>query len=315
MGDPSGIGPEVIAAALTLPTLWRGAIPLVFGDPGVLERALGARRFRRLRLESFGAGRPSAPAIVPLDAGSTSEPGKPDPAGARLQFDSIVRACNAMARGDADALCTAPVSKAQIATVEPGFVGHTEFLAERFHSTVLMLMAGPRLRVALATTHLPLSEVPRKLDRGSLAANLRLLDAELRKRFAIQSPRLAVTGLNPHAGEQGHFGREEIDVIRPAVEDAVASGVDVSGPFSADGLFPRVAQGAYDAVLAMYHDQGLIPVKLADFESAVNVTLGLPFVRTSPDHGVAYDLAGKDEADPRSTIAAVRLAIRLARGS
>ena len=291
-------------------------MPLVFGDLELLERTQGKRRKGRVRLTAHTGGRPASPSFVPLlpPAERLPRPGHPDPLGARLQLSAIEAASDAIARGEADALCTAPVSKAQIASVLPGFVGHTEFLAERFGARVLMMLAGPRLRVAVATTHLALRDVAERLQRRELVEDLRLLATELSERFGRKRPRIAVTGLNPHSGEAGQFGREEIEVIGPAIEEARSAGVRVEGPFAADGLFPRALRGDYDAVLAMYHDQGLIPVKLMHFESAVNVTLGLPFPRTSPDHGVAYDLAGKDRANPSSMIAAARLAVSLAKG-
>jgi 4-hydroxythreonine-4-phosphate dehydrogenase len=316
VGDPSGIGPEILARTLASRGLWRRAVPLVFGNVELLARASGLRKRAGLSLAAHRGRRPTSPAFVALlqSGDALPQPGRPDLAGAWLQLRSIEAACDAVERGDADALCTAPVSKAQIASVQPGFVGHTEFLAKRFGARVLMMLAGPRLRVAVATTHLALRDVPDRLIRRNLVDDLKLLSAELIERFGRKKPRIAVTGLNPHAGEQGHFGREEIDVIGPAIVDAREAGVLVEGPFAADGLFPRALRGDYDAVLAMYHDQGLIPVKLAHFDTAVNVTLGLPFPRTSPDHGVAYDLAGKGQANPSSMIAAARLAISLATG-
>lgn len=315
LGDPSGIGPEVAALALADRALWRGAVPLVFGDARLLERAARRRRARLPRLAPWTKGRPAQASLAAVGIELLSRPGAPDAAGAKFQLRALEAACDAIARREADALCTGPVSKSQIASTGIAFIGQTEFLGERFGARVLMLMAGPRLRAAVATTHMPLAEVGRRLTREGLVEDLRILDRGLRERFGIRRPRIAVAGLNPHAGEGGRFGSEDGEIVTPAVRAAAAAGIRVEGPLSADGLFPRAARGAYDAVLAMYHDQGLIPVKLADFERAVNVTLGLPFVRTSPDHGVAYEIAGKGVADASSFKAAVRAAIAMIRRS
>jgi 4-hydroxythreonine-4-phosphate dehydrogenase len=207
-------------------------------------------------------------------------------------------------------MVTAPVQKSVINDAGIAFTGHTEFLAEKARANhVVMMLVGGGLRVALATTHLPLSEVPRAITRDLIVNTLRVLDRDLRRRFRISKPRILVAGLNPHSGESGHLGREDQDIIAPAI---AASGIDASGPIPADTLFVPERLKHADAVLAMYHDQGLPVLKYASFGRGVNVTLGLPFVRTSVDHGTALDLAGTGKADPGSLIEAVKLAIELA---
>jgi len=240
-------------------------------------------------------------------------PGRPTAAGGRAQFAFFERALDAVLDGHADALCTAPVSKEGIARSGVPFTGHTEVLAERFGARVLMLLAGPRLRVAVHTTHLALADVPGRISTKGIVEDLVLLDRGLREGFGIRRPRLAVCGLNPHAGDAGLFGDEEARLIAPAVRRARAKGLDVSGPLAADGVVPRAAAGAFDGVLAMFHDQGLVAFKLLHFDEGVNVTLGLPKPRTSPDHGVAYDLAGTGRADCTSMREALLLAARLSR--
>jgi 4-hydroxythreonine-4-phosphate dehydrogenase len=221
-------------------------------------------------------------------------------------------AARAALSGGVRAICTAPLSKERVALTSHGFAGHTERLAALAHARVAMMLAGPRLRVVLATNHLALSEVPRRLSASQISFVARLASDSLRERFGIARPRIAVLGLNPHAGDGGIFGDEEARIVAPAIAEARALGVDATGPWPADGLFPRAVRGDFDAVVALYHDQGLIPAKLLDFQETVNVTLGLPFVRTSPDHGTADDIAWTGKADPQPMIAALLLAARLA---
>ena len=282
MGDPAGIGPEVVVAALADA---RAPAAVVYGERAVLERAAALRRV-----------------AVPSRIIET--------AGGALGF--VDAAAAAVQRGEARALCTAPLSKQRVALATPGFVGHTEHLAALCGARVAMMLAGPRLRVVLATNHLALREVPLRLTREQIAFVTCLAASELRARWGIAAPRIAVLGLNPHAGDGGIFGDEEARLIGPAIADARAAGVDASGPHPADGFFPRAVRGACDAVVALYHDQGLIPAKLLDFRETVNVTLGLPFPRTSPDHGTADDIAWQGKADPRPMISALLLAARLA---
>jgi 4-hydroxythreonine-4-phosphate dehydrogenase len=237
-------------------------------------------------------------------------PGRLDPANSRYVLAVLERALAGCLSGEYHAMVTAPVQKSVINDAGIAFTGHTEFLAEKAHAQhVVMMLVGGGLRVALATTHLPLAEVPRAITREGLVETLRVLDGDLRRRFRIARPRILVAGLNPHSGESGHLGTEELDVIAPAIEE---SGVDAVGPIPADTLFVPERLKKADAVLAMYHDQGLPVLKYASFGRGVNVTLGLPFVRTSVDHGTALDLAGTGKADPSSLIEAVKLAIELA---
>jgi 4-hydroxythreonine-4-phosphate dehydrogenase len=225
----------------------------------------------------------------------------------------LERALAGCVRGEYHAMVTAPVQKSVINDAGIAFTGHTEFLAERAGAPhVVMMLVGGGLRVALATTHLPLSDVPRAITRELILKTLRVLDADLRRRFRISRPRILVAGLNPHSGESGHLGTEDRDLIAPAISQSRTEKIDASGPIPADTLFVPERLKQADAVLAMYHDQGLPVLKYASFGRGVNVTLGLPFVRTSVDHGTALDLAGTGSADPGSLIEAVKLAIELA---
>jgi 4-hydroxythreonine-4-phosphate dehydrogenase len=245
---------------------------------------------------------------VPLKRASI--PGRLDAANSSYVLAVLERAVQGCLRGEYQAMVTAPVQKSVINDAGIAFTGHTEFLAEKASAPhVVMMLVGGGLRVALATTHLPLAEVPRAITRESLTKTLKVLDADLRLRFRIAKPRILVAGLNPHSGESGHLGREDIEIVEPAIRD---SGIDASGPIPADTLFVPERLKHADAVLAMYHDQGLPVLKFASFGRGVNVTLGLPFVRTSVDHGTALDLAGTGKADPGSLIEAVNLAIELA---
>jgi 4-hydroxythreonine-4-phosphate dehydrogenase len=237
-------------------------------------------------------------------------PGKLDPANSPYVLAVLERAVRGCLSGEYGAMVTAPVQKSVINDAGIAFTGHTEFLAERARARhVVMMLVGGGLRVALATTHLPLAQVPAAITRSRLTKTLQVLDHDLRTRFRIAKPRILVAGLNPHSGESGHLGREDLDVISPAIKE---SGVDATGPIPADTLFVPERLKQADAVLAMYHDQGLPVLKYASFGRGVNVTLGLPFVRTSVDHGTALDLAGTGKADPGSLIEAVKLAIELA---
>ncbi len=298
VGDPAGVGPEVIAKALRVAALDADVRLCVYGDLDAVERAGG--------LVPGVAGVALASARV--------EPGRPDPAAARGVVEAIERAARSCLGGELDAMVTGPISKEITARAGYRFPGHTELLEEiAGRGRAVMLLVGGSLRVALATIHCPLREVPERIRTPELLEILRVIDADLRGRFAIAEPRIGVCGLNPHAGEAGRFGDEERKQIEPAVERARGEGIDARGPLSGDSLFHRAAGGEFDCVLAMYHDQGLAPLKLHAFGRAVNVTLGLPFVRTSVDHGTAFDIAGQGRADPGSLVEALRLAIRLAR--
>jgi len=240
-------------------------------------------------------------------------PGRLDPRNARYVVRTLERAVDGCLAGKYAAMVTAPVQKSVLNDAGIAFTGHTEFLAERARAGhVVMMLVGGGLRVALATTHLALSEVPRAISRAGVLRCLQVLDGDLRSRFRLARPRILVAGLNPHSGESGHLGTEDRDRIEPAIRDAAALGIDAAGPLPADTLFVPERLRHADAVLAMYHDQGLPVLKYASFGRGVNVTLGLPFVRTSVDHGTALDLAGTGRADAGSLIEAVKLAIELA---
>ncbi|HVT35548.1 MAG TPA: 4-hydroxythreonine-4-phosphate dehydrogenase PdxA [Nevskiaceae bacterium] len=314
-GEPAGIGPD-LAVALARE---RHATEIVaVADPMLLaERAV--RLGLPLKLEIIDLhDAPRAPRrgtlrVLPVALAAPVRPGRLDPRNAGYVLDTLRIAARACLRGQAHALVTGPVQKSVINDAGIAFSGHTEFLARltRARMPVMMLVAGS-FRVALATTHLALKDVPRAITRARLTAVLRVLHHDLRARFRIARPRILVCGLNPHAGEGGHLGREEIRVIEPVLRALRRGGMDLSGPLPADTLFtPARLQGA-DAVLAMYHDQGLPVLKYAGFGEAVNVTLGLPIIRTSVDHGTALDLAGSGKADPGSLLAAVAMAQQLA---
>jgi len=316
LGDPGGIGPEVTVRALhalrsTAADEGASLRPIVYGQPEVWARALA--------VTGLADPLPPGSLVACDDALLEALPWSgPHPRGGLASLRYLARATDDLASGAVDGLCTAPLAKAAVAGHAPGFRGHTEFLQERLGSArVVMLMASERLRVALATTHVALAQVPSLLTVERLCGVARLVLGELQERFGVAQPRLAVCGLNPHAGEHGAFGDEELRVVAPAVAQLRAEGWSVEGPLPADGLFAGIFNGlaggsAPDAVLAMYHDQGLVPFKMAAFHDGVNVTLGLPRPRTSPDHGTAFDIAGRGVADHRSMLAALRLCARLA---
>jgi 4-hydroxythreonine-4-phosphate dehydrogenase len=324
MGDPTGVGPEIILQGLCSGAFTGLARPLVVaGDLAVLQRAASVCGFdARLR-----SGSPLALAsdelllgnnVLPVRALSRldlaqQEYGHPQPDAGRAMAEYISWACDACIAGDAAGMVTAPINKQALKAGGADFPGHTELLAARCQvDEVVMMLAGERLRVCLVTTHCALREVPQRLTAQRILTTLRIASASLQKQFGLKQPRLAVLALNPHAGEGGLFGDEEQRHIVPAIEAARAEGLVASGPHSADTLFWFAAQGHYDAVICMYHDQGLIPLKLLHFDDGVNVTLGLPIVRTSVDHGTAYDLAGTGQANAASLIAAVKMAAEMA---
>jgi len=311
LGDVSGIGPEVTADALTVPRVRRALLPVVFGDGPTLARFPQFQKYARTTPEALGRVTEPTVCVVTELAEKHRLPGKPSRAGGKAQYSYIQAAISAARAGQVDALCTAPVSKEQISRAGIPFMGHTEVLAEAFGREVLMLMDGPRVRVALATNHVPLVEVSRLLTVERLVGQLQLLSRSLEP-VVGKAPRIGVLSFNPHAGEGGLLGREEVDVLTPAIKRARKLRVDAHGPLAADGLFAQVERFPYDVVLAMYHDQGLIPAKALDFERTVNVTLGLPVPRTSPDHGTAYSLAGTGQASSVPMVEALLKAARLA---
>lgn len=311
LGDPAGIGPEVVAKAwdsrktLSLPPfvavgdprslseVWDGPIAVV-SDPAEARAA-------------FSEGLP----LLAVPAATASTPGQPNNAGAHCSLDSLELAVGLARSGSCAGVITGPVAKHQLYSIGFSHPGQTEFVAERCgvsSSNVAMMLAGPTLRTVPVTTHLPLRDVPAVLTAGLIEARGRVTLRGLQRSFGIANPRLAVAGFNPHAGEGGALGREEMDVIEPAIAALRAEGWDVTGPHPADTMFHASARARYDAALCMYHDQALIPLKALHFEEGVNLTLGLPIIRTSPDHGTAFDIAGQDRADPRAMAAAIRMA-------
>jgi len=315
-GEPAGIGPDLVLqlarqqwpvrwAAVADPELLRSRARLLQLDVKIRELAGGEAPARTRAGELW---------VRPVALATASTPGRLDPRNAAYVLDCLRIAVAEISAHPRAALVTGPVQKSVINDSGIAFRGHTEFLAELTAAPLpVMLLAAGSLRVALATTHLPLRAVPAAITQDSLRQVLRILARDLRARFGIAQPRILVCGLNPHAGESGHLGREEIEIIGPVLEQLRAEGLLLSGPLPADTLFTRARLRAADAVLAMYHDQGLPVLKYVGFGRAVNVTLGLPIVRTSVDHGTALDLAGSGRADAGSLIAAMRLAIRLIR--
>ena len=301
-GEPAGIGPEL---CLALAQREFPARLVVIGD-----RELLAQRAALLGLDYSAITARLDIEHVPLRA--PSAPGRLDPANARYVIDILDRAIVGCRGGEFAAMVTAPLHKGVINDAGIPFTGHTEYLAEQTGTKrVVMMLAGAGLRVALATTHLPLKDVPAAITRDELEVTLRILHADLVAKFRIANPRILVAGRNPHAGEGGHMGREEIEVIAPVLEKLRGEGMNLVGPLPADTLFTKNVLAGADAQLAMYHDQGLAVLKYAAFEDGVNITLGLPIVRTSVDHGTALDLAGTGRADPRSLYAAVDAALAL----
>lgn len=312
-GEPAGVGPELCVRIAQ--QAWPVEL-VAFADPGLLRTAAG-RLGLPLELVAHEPSRAPVPqaagtlGIAPHPLATPAEPGRLDPANAGYVLDTLRAATAACQAGEAHALVTGPVHKGVINDAGIAFTGHTEFLAGLTGGHPVMLLACPGLRVALATTHLPLAEVPRALDAATLERVLRILVSDLASRLGIVRPRVLVCGLNPHAGEGGHLGREEIEVIEPVVERLRGEGLDLVGPLPADTAFTPPSLENADAVLAMYHDQGLPVLKHLGFGRAVNITLGLPIVRTSVDHGTALDLAGSGQADPGSLVAAIEAALEL----
>jgi 4-hydroxythreonine-4-phosphate dehydrogenase len=310
-GEPAGIGPEIAVKAWAA---LRGDLPFVYlGDPRHLPAGCDFAVIAD-PAEAAGVSARALP-VLPLPFAGPARPGLPDPANAQGVIDAIATGVDLVQRGVARALCTAPIHKKALKD-GAGFAypGHTEYLAALAGvDRVVMMLACEALRVVPVTIHIPLAEVPQALTAALLTETIRITDAALRRDFGLQAPRLAVAGLNPHAGEGGAMGGEEIGLIIPVLAALRAEGLDVTGPLSADTMFHPGARARYDAAICMYHDQALIPIKTLDFAGGVNVTLGLPFIRTSPDHGTAFDIAGKGIADPSSLIAALKMADVMAR--
>jgi 4-hydroxythreonine-4-phosphate dehydrogenase len=319
MGDPVGIGPELICMALCNQAVYDLAKPLVLGDVQVLEAAKQINRapdiIATVNAPAAGAYKPGCMDVLPvsnLRSGPLSW-GKPSAETGRAMLDYITTAVDLALKGDIAAMVTCPINKAAMRMCGSRYHGHTELIADRTGTTAyVMMMAGDKLRVSLVTIHLALRGVAAALSVRKVVSTVEITADALKERFAIPAPRIAVAGLNPHSGEEGMFGDEEIRIIRPAIAHCRKNGIDVSGPYPADTLFYHAVNGVYDAVVCMYHDQGLIPFKMIHFTDGVNTTLGLPIIRTSVDHGTAYDIAGKGIADPGSLIEAIRLAARQA---
>ncbi len=322
LGEPAGIGPDLALA------IWRRRAELdlppfyIVADPGFLRR-----RAAKLGLEvsvvnvtatSAAAAFHSALPVLPLDIAVTAEPGHPDRSSAPAAVASIRRAVADVMAGAAAAVVTNPVAKNVLYNWGFAEPGHTEFLATLVQEATgvalrpVMMLWSPELAVVPVTIHLPLREIFKHLSSELVVETGRIVAHDLATRFKLAHPRLAIAGLNPHAGEGGTLGEEDRTIVAPAVARLVSEGIDAKGPLAADSMFHERARASYDAALCMYHDQALIPIKTLAFDHAVNVTLGLPFVRTSPDHGTAFDIAGTGSADPTSLVAAVRLAARLA---
>jgi 4-hydroxythreonine-4-phosphate dehydrogenase len=319
LGDPAGVGPELICEAWARREEERLPPFFVCGGFGTLSEAARRRgidawystvedpaEFSRLPERVL-------PVVGGFDAGY--HPGLPEETGGWLALESLKLATRLVLEGRASGLVTGPIAKAELAKVGFSFPGQTEFVADACGvagEDAVMMLAGPTLRTVPLTVHIPLADVPARLTAELIVNRARIVDAALRRDFGIVAPRLAVCGLNPHAGEAGRMGHEEIEIIKPALAALRAEGIDATGPHPADTLFAPHKRATYDVAIAMYHDQALVPLKALDFDQGVNVTLGLPIVRTSPDHGTAFDIAGKGIADPGAMIAAIRMAGEIA---
>ncbi|RLB07379.1 MAG: 4-hydroxythreonine-4-phosphate dehydrogenase PdxA [Deltaproteobacteria bacterium] len=319
MGDPAGIGPEIIVKALGEREVFAKCRPLVLGDGGIFSHTIHWMEaplvIKRIKGPEEGEFAPGVLNLIPL----TDLPherisvGKPYKEGGKAAYIYIQRGVTMAKEGTVDALVTAPISKEALNSAGYHYPGHTELLADMTGTKdFVMMLVGPKLRVALVTIHIPLREVSSSLTIEKIRKTIEITFHSLQDYFGIRTPKLAVAALNPHAGEGGLFGFEEEEIILPAIWECRREGIELDGPFPPDSLFFHAAQGKYDAVISMYHDQGLIPLKLLHFKEGVNVTLGLPIVRTSVDHGTGYDIAGHGVADPTSLINAIVLAAQMA---
>lgn len=316
MGDPVGIGPEIVLKALANKSLYSVCRPLVLGDRQALVRAMAGAPDTQLALRSIDSpekGRYEAGAVDLAELSHLQpdqlQPGRPSPQTGRAMMQYVTTAIDWAMEARVDALATGPINKAAMHAAGFSSQGHTRLLADRTNTVdYVMMLAGSRLRVALVTIHLPLASVSKTLNEEAILKTISITDEGLKNRFGISRPMIAVAALNPHGGEEGLFGDEETRIISPAIDRAKTVGHQVSGPYPADTLFYWALQGKWDAVVAMYHDQGLIPFKIVHFTDGVNTTLGLPIVRTSVDHGTAYDIAGRGKADPGSLVAAIHMA-------
>lgn len=312
MGDPTGIGPEIILKAFASPTLYETCRPFVLGDKTILESAKESTgstlRINCVTDPSVGEYTPGVLDLLCLSDLSPSW-GHPTPATGHAMISYINKAVEMASGKKIAGMVTCPINKTAMKMAGSAFSGHTELIAHQTDTNQFaMMMAGEKLRVVLVTIHIPLSAVPSTLSVKEISKTIGLTHDALVHRFGIPRPKIAIAGLNPHAGEDGLFGDEETRIIMPAVETGKNNGIDLIGPFPPDTVFVKAVEENYDAVICMYHDQGLIPFKMIHFSDGVNTTLGLPIIRTSVDHGTAYDIAGSGYADPGSLIAAVRMA-------
>lgn len=319
-GDPAGIGPELIAKVWARREDAQFPPFFVVGAAGLLAAAAKQSGIDCPIIsiadpnEAHSAFAKGLPVLGEEDAPYRA--GVPDSEGARLALASLAQAAQLAIRGEASAVVTAPIAKSELAKIGFNFPGQTEYLAEACGlpmDDAVMMLAGPTLRTVPLTVHCALADVPALLNQDLICHKARIVAAALTRDFGIERPRLAIAGLNPHAGENGRMGCEEIEIIAPAIAALREDGIDASGPHPADTLFAPHKRGSYDAALCMYHDQALVPLKALDFDQGVNVTLGLPIIRTSPDHGTAFDIAGKGIADPGAMCAAVKMAGEMTR--
>nr|NJM03999.1 4-hydroxythreonine-4-phosphate dehydrogenase PdxA [Desulfobacula sp.] len=315
MGDPAGIGPEILLKALNDPGIYAVCRPLIIGDSHILKKALDHLGFpHHLHIiDEPGQGYFRFNTVdmidIPLLNRLNFTPGLACMETGTAMQEYVIKGIDLALDGKIDGLVTCPITKTALKLAGSDFHGHTELLAHKTGTKdYAMMLAGKTLRVVLTTIHIPLAQVPASLTREGLIRKIRLTHTSLKSRFNIKEPRIAVAGLNPHSGEASMFGREEEDLILPAVRASNAEGMNVHGPLPPDTVFYHAVQGRYDAVVCMYHDQGLIPFKLIHFKDGVNTTLGLPIIRTSVDHGTAYDIAWKGIADPSSLMEAIKMA-------
>jgi 4-hydroxythreonine-4-phosphate dehydrogenase len=320
MGDPTGIGPEILVKALSMEEPFRACRPVVFGDREALSRAIQIQNLSatleavdQIPREGYLPRKIFFFPLGQLEAASLRF-GQPDRACGEAMVRYIEEAVKRTTSRELDAITTCPINKRAMNEAGYSYPGHTELLAHLVAApAVAMMFLGSKWRIVLVTIHLPLKDVSSRASKDRILSTLRLTDEGLKRYFGIPHPKIAVLGLNPHCGEEGLLGEEEKREILPAIAEAKLHGWDAEGPFPADSFFNASARHAFDAIIAMYHDQGLIPIKMIDFKEAVNFTLGLPFVRTSVDHGTAYDIAGKGLADPTNLIKAILTAANLAK--
>jgi 4-hydroxythreonine-4-phosphate dehydrogenase len=320
MGDPTGIGPEIIVKALSMEEPFRACRPIVFGDRKVLSKTIEmiglpatVEVLEKVPEDGFIPRRIFLAFSSQLEVASLHF-GKPDRRCGEAMVRYVEEAVKWVRSGKLDGITTCPINKQAINVSGYPFSGHTELLSHLVQTpSVAMMFLGSKWKIVLVTTHLPIKEVPKRITRTRILSTVRLTDEGLRKFFAITHPKIAVLGLNPHCGEEGLLGEEEKMEIIPAITQARSEGVEVEGPFPADSFFDLSGHYAFDAVISMYHDQGLIPVKMLDFKEAVNFTLGLPFIRTSVGHGTAYDIAGRGVADPTNLVKAILTASNLSK--